>query len=171
MMGLWSANGLYSALVEHLGHPPKYFPKKVFSESDDLIRAIMIAYNLEIMRSVRRVGDIFGGMTFSGVRNECLRVGFNIDQLIEDDIRSNMPHRELKELHMIGTARIIAIEKKLGLSRSPRNALKKYSDKFIEQVFCENERNATKTAELLGIHRTTVSGALKRKEKVRKACD
>lgn len=69
----------YAELEKELGHPPKYFQKLDASGRDDLFPAVLVAFQLEITRSVRLVAIACGGMTFSGVRKECLKVGFKFD--------------------------------------------------------------------------------------------
>ncbi len=161
MVGIFHPCDPYPVLQEHLGCEPKYFQKMDSTKSDDLGLAEMIAFYLEVERSVRCVGRAFG-MTFAGVRKECLRVNFKFDLMMEEAVRSDLTHRELKRLHMIGGAHIKQIEERLGTSRPPRNSSKRHSDADIELAFYKNKRNALKAAKVLGICRTTVSAAVKR---------
>lgn len=94
-----------------------------------------------------------------------MAVGFKFDEMIEDDVKSGMSHRELKEKHMIGGKRIKEIADRVGAARQPRNSSKKHSDEHIENVYRQNNNNAKRTGEILGIARTTVKAAINRRAK------
>ncbi|KJZ17242.1 hypothetical protein [Loktanella sp. S4079] len=164
MVGIFEEIDWYAALEEFLGHPPKYFQKIDFHapcEGDGNV-GVLVAYHLEVERSVRRVSEMFFNYSHKRLRKESMAVGFKFDEMIEDDVKSGMSHRELKKIHMIGGKRIKEIADRVGPARQPRNSSKKHSDEHIEKVYRQNNNNATRTGKILGITRMTVTAAIRR---------
>lgn len=164
MVGILHEIDFYAALREFLGYPPKYFQKIDFDApfEGDSNAGVLIAYNLEIERSVRRVSEICFDLSHKRLRKDSMAVGFKFDEMIGDDVKSGMSHRELKDIHMIGGKRIKKIAEKIDAPRKRGNFNKKYSDEYIEKVYRQNNNNAKRTAEILGIGRTTVMAAVRR---------
>lgn len=164
MVGIIHKIDWYGTLEEKLGHPPQYFVKTDPERHYGSDAGLMISYYLEIERSVRIVSQDFFGMSHKRLRKESMAVGFKFDEMIEDDVKSGMSHRELKEIHMICGKRIKEITDRVGPARKPRNSSKKHSDEHIEKVYRQNN-NAKRTGEILGIARTTVTAAVRRRAK------
>ncbi len=155
----------YAALEEILGHRPKYYMTLTPTGAGDGNLGTLLSIVLEIEKSVRVVSEGVGCLSHKRIRKECIAEGFDVDRMIEDAIRSGASDRKIKALHMMSGDSIKRIADRIGEVRLPGNFLKGLTDETVLRTYQDNGKDASKTARILGISRTTVAAILARARK------